>query len=1006
MKRYWFALVWTATAAAQQSPTGTVSGTVTDADSKTPVSDVGILIVGTNRAARTNAAGQYRIVNIPIGAQQVRAVRLGYSPAEQTVTLREGATVQADFALHTTSTTLAQVVITGTSTQTQQARENGASIGVIALDSINPTPVTDFTELLDARVPGLAVQQISGSVGTAAKIVIRGAGTAALSDQPLIVIDGIRAYNDINGFSDLGGVGGQSISRFDDIDKESIEDVQVLKGAAAAALYGTEAASGVIVIQTRHGAVGQSPRWHLFGTLGSITNYVDFPANWGRGVASNPNASCSLIDEYSGVCTGAHGALGGTQAFDYNLIDNSNSIHTGYDEGTGLSVDGGTPTITYYLGANWDREQGIFADNADRWTHLNGAFTIHPYSIFDLSTSIQYTQRRTLLPIGDNGIGGVITGDLLGGPGPGLFFQGLTPQAAEQAPNDENVDRFSIGTNGTLRAQPWLTFKGTAGLDYLTQYDSYFYSQIVLPPVVTAQGNAGAANNAIFQYTGSASAIAQYPIAPALSGSTTFGGEWQDFSLRQTFGTGTGLLPGTSDLSGATGSFTTGEINNDIVNIGGFVQQTVTWRNILYATAAARLDGNSAFGQQSSTALYPSGNLSYVVSDERFWPRNDIVSSLRLRVAAGQTGVQPFFRQAQGSYISGGYNTLGQGTQIALLPNTYASANLEPERSTEYEGGFDIGIAKERATLTVTAYDKTEKNLVQQENIDISTGVGPGLPPTFKYSNLGEIDNRGLEFGLAANLFRSRPVTVDLSTNFYLERNLLVNLGKPAAAQLTSGVSGNRLQLDTTGFPLGEYFAVPYTFADKHHDGIITPDDITFGTHAVPVGAPGPREEFTIAPTVTLFKILRINTLFDRRDGITVYDGTDAFRCYSPGFQEGRECNDPKASLKDQAAAVAQNGAFFGQQASDFGYLLNGSFWKWRELSVAISAPESISRRFLGGHAAQFTISGRNLGTWTPYRGLDPELSQFGGNFNPAASGQFFSQPPSRYFIGRIDLSW
>ncbi|HZS61140.1 MAG TPA: TonB-dependent receptor, partial [Gemmatimonadaceae bacterium] len=977
----------------------------TDADTKTPISDVGVVVVGTNRAARTNAAGQYRITNVPAGAQQVHVARLGYGALTQAVTVRESANAEADFTLRTASTTLAQVVITGTSTQTQQARENGASIGVIPLDSINATPVTDFTELLDARVPGLAVQQISGSIGTASKIVIRGAGTAALSDQPLIVVDGIRAYNDINGFFDLGGVGGQSISRFDDLDKESIEDVQVLKGAAAAALYGTEAAAGVIVIQTRHGDVGQSPRWHLFGNLGSIRNYVDYPANWGRGPSSNPSASCSLIFEYAGACTGANGALGATKAYNFNLVENSPTLHNGYNEGTGLSVGGGSPAITYYLGANWTREQGIFLDNADRWTHLSGAFTIHPYSIFDLSTSIQYTQRRTLLPIGDNGIGGVLTADLLGGPGKNLYFAGLTANEAEQAPNNENVDRYTFGTSGTLRATPWLTFKGTAGLDYLTQYDSYFYSQVVLPPVVTATGNAGSANNSIFTYTGSASAIAQYRLASSLTGSTTFGGEWQDYSLRQTTGTGQGLVPGTNDLSGATGSFTTFEINNDIVNIGGFVQQQFTWRNVLYATVAARLDGNSAFGNQQSTALYPSGNLSYVISDERFWPRNAIVSSLRLRAAAGQTGVQPFFRQALGSFTSGGYNTFGQGTQIALLPNTYASANLKPERSTEYEGGFDIGIGKERATLTVTAYDKTERNLVQQENIDISTGVGPGLPPSFLYSNLGSIDNRGLEFGLSANLFRSTPVTFDIQSNFYLERNKLVNLGKPAANQITPSISGNRLQLDTTGFPLGEYFAVPYTYADKNHDGIIEPNELTFGTHEVAVGEPGPREELTIAPTLTLFRYIRVNTLFDRRDGITVYDGTDAFRCFG-SFEQGRECNDPHAPLKDQAAAVAQNGGFFGQTGSDYGYLLNGSFWKWRELSVALTAPESWSRRYLGGHSATITISGRNLGTWSPYRGLDPELSQYGGAFNPAASAQFFSQPPVRYWIGRVDLTW
>jgi TonB-dependent starch-binding outer membrane protein SusC len=1020
MRRMWWvyglivgSLCATRPATAQQGPVGIITGTVTDADAKTPVSDVTVLVVGMSRAGRTNGDGHYRIANVPAGTQQLRVTRLGYAAVTQPVTVTDGGTVNVDFAIHTTSTVLTQVVITGTATQTEEARQNGASVGIITPDSIAQGPITDFSDLLNSRNPGLTIEQNAGTVGTGSRIDIRGVsttgvGATALNTQPVVIIDGVRAYNDIRGFDDLGGLGGQLVSRFDDLDHEDIADVQVLKGPAAAALYGTEAANGVIVITTKHGEVASAPQWHLFGNLGSNNNQNAYPANYQRpalgGAAASPDfeGGCSLEDEFATACQGANGLLAATAPTIYNLVNASGPFHQGFDEGAGASVNGGGQNVTYALGANWDRQQGIYQNNADRWTHVNTGLSIHPYDQLDLGISAQYTQRRTVLPLSDNAIGGVLSGMLLGGAAPNSWFAGLSPSIVEQQPFYSNVDRFTIGSNGTLRVLPWLSAVGTVGVDYVNNYD-YFYQSQFLEPQLTTTGKASAGNSDIFVYTGSASLNGTAQLFPTLKSTTTFGGEWIDQTIKETLGSGEGLLPGTGSLSGATSNFSASEINEDIVDIGGYLQEQLGWRDVLFGTVAGRLDGNSAFGPGKSTAFYPAGNLSYNISDERYFPHNDVVSTVRFRFAVGQSGREPLFRQAEGSFVGAAYQSI-QGNQTGVVPNTYGNQDLKPERTTEYETGFDFGFLRDRMNLTVTGYDKLTTDLVQAVPVDISTGVGGGPPASVVYTNIGKVDNRGLELGLSGNAFSSSPVRVDFNATYALNANKLINSGSATPIVAEGGLTGLPIQQDVSGFPISGFWASKYTVKTPSN-GIVTPADIVYsdGGALQYVGSAVPRDEFTFSPTISFFRYFKVNALFDRRDGVTVYDGTDDFRCLSP-FQVGEECEDTKAPVKNQAAAVALNGELYGITQSEYGYLLNGSFWKVREVTFTLTMPESWAARFLAGRSASLSISGRNLATWSPYRGLDPEINEFGPDIN--SSAQFFTQPPTRIWVARIDMNW
>ncbi len=292
------------------------------------------------------------------------------------------------------------------------------------------------------------------------------------------------------------------------------------------------------------------------------------------------------------------------------------------------------------------------------------------------------------------------------------FITGSKPAQLAQIPDRESIDRLTVGGNGTWTITPWLFARGTVGLDHASIFDTELFSQ-TLVPFVFPTGFAADGNQDVYTYTGSASLEAKYgiPVGTRLTGSTALGGEWVDQTLHGLTGSGEGLLVGTSSLAGASTDLATLEENTTIVNLGGYLQQQIAWRNVLYVTVAGRLDGNSAFGVNSNTAFYPSGSISYVMSDESYWPKNDVVSSFRLRLAGGQSGREPTFRLAQGSFTSAAYLLNGASNQTGLIAKTLGNADLKPELSTEYEAGLDAGLLRGRLTLGITAYDRAAHQL-------------------------------------------------------------------------------------------------------------------------------------------------------------------------------------------------------------------------------------------------------------------------------------------------------
>jgi TonB-dependent starch-binding outer membrane protein SusC len=262
-------------AAAAQN-TGVITGRVTQSGAEAkPIANATVMVVGTKIGVRTNNEGRYRITGVTQGSHQLRAMHIGFESATQTVSVA-GDSTTADFSLRQVATSL-EAVVTSATGETQRKRETGNAVATMAPDSVQKAAVASLSDILSSRVAGVTVFQASGTTGGGSRIRIRGNNSISLQNNPLIIVDGVRVNS--NDKSSSLDIGGQAASRLDDLNPEDIENIEILRGPAAAALYGTAAANGVIQITTKRGRAG-APRWDSHLEYGSVRNVTTFPANW------------------------------------------------------------------------------------------------------------------------------------------------------------------------------------------------------------------------------------------------------------------------------------------------------------------------------------------------------------------------------------------------------------------------------------------------------------------------------------------------------------------------------------------------------------------------------------------------------------------------------------------------------------------------------------------------------------------------------------------------------
>jgi len=963
-------------AAAQQ---GEVMGRVTDKTSGQALATAQVSVVGTTIRALTGQDGRYRMVNVPAGPATLRVSYIGYATTTQQVTVPASGSAQADFAIAQAAVGLEAIVVTATGDQA--VREQGTAAHNVDLrDRTSQAAVSNLSDALNSTVPGVVVQSSGGTTGTGTRVRIRGSNSVSLSNDPVLIVDGIRVENGSNSTSI--GVGGQQPSRLNDISPQDLEAVQVNSGPASSVLYGTDAANGAIVMRTRRGQPGAT-KWTMSAEGGTLNDYGNYPDNYTGLTALDSACALTRVVATVNPCVQV-------RVRRFNPIEQRSPFRTGHRVQYGISASGGSEQTTFYLAGHFNNEDGVYPVNWNKQVNILANLFDHVRSNMDIQATALYTNGKLRLPQNDNNVFGVLSSGFLGGSDStannGYGF--LTPAQSFSIRTFQNIDHFTGSVQANYRPLSWLEAHAVIGTDFLSRYDENTTFPGVIPAsfnVNASQGNRNANPFQIYNWTGNFYATASFALTPTLNSTTSGGLLYYHLRNHGVLASVQQLTAGTNSLSGGVIP-TANEQTLETVTIGRFVEERLSYKNRLFVTGALRSDDNTSFGKRFGNILYPRLSMSWVASEEPFFPKPGWLAALKLRAAYGSSGLHPgptdalqFFNPTP-VVIN---NTDVPGITIGGLGN----AALKPERTNETEAGLDAELRPLSARIAFTYYSKLSHDALIAVTLPPSCGCGTSI-----FRNLGSVSNKGLEISAAATVIHSPNLNVDLNVGAWGTKSRVKTLGANIAP-IIFGLGGATQRMQV-GWAPGSYFQRPYTFNDANNDGIIAISEVTLGSTATFQGQPFPDHGGSVSSTITAFQRFHLYGLVDGRFGNKLFNSTEQFRC---GLSNCRGRNDPTASLAEQAAAVAN---ILGTQA---GYMEDADFVKFRELSLTYDAPANWATR-IGASSLSFTIAGRNLATWTKYKGLDPELNEAGqNNFTTA---DFLTQPPVRYWIGRINVAF
>lgn len=1012
-----------AQAAAAQATS--ISGTVVSGSTSNPIPSVQILIAGTTVGTTTDGNGRFRLGGLTGESVTLEVRRIGFRPARQTV--RVGAT-DITVSLIEQSISLDELVITGTAGG-QARRELGNAVTTIDAASVTSQgAVNNVQQLLNGRSAGVFVIPATGNVGTGARIRVRGASSLSLSNEPLIYVDGVRVNSQVSTGPTNQAFGSSEISRINDINPDDIESIEVIKGPAAATLYGTEASNGVVQIITKKGTRGR-PRWNFSTRQG--TNYFQDPEgrfriNWfpvpkaGGAAGQLDTVSINLI---------AMEDARGTPVFQHGRINESD-----------LSTSGGSELFRYFAGVGFEDSEGMEPVNKSKRRTGRLNVTVNPSKTLDLGLNVGYTNGNVSLPC-EAGCGGrtlgVVNATPLnnvplanGSPNPRRGWNsGLPEQYDAYLEFYQMVDRFTGGIQLNQQLASWFKHHLTAGTDRTHEENSELGRRTEDSLTKALLGISGLGYRvmtfrSINNYTADYSASALFDLTSMIRSTSSFGAQYyrNRYEISCAEGAQFPAVGITTVSATTTAKATCHDIEED-ATLGLYVQEQVGWNDRLYLTAAVRADDNSAFGRNFDRVYYPKFSVSFIPIEGSLM-RAPFLSALKLRAAYGESGKQPITFSALQTYTS----ATGPGDVPTVTQLTIGNPDLGPERSKEIELGFDLGAFQDRVGAEVTWYRKRTIDAILDREIAPSIGV-PGVQPF----NAGSVRNSGLELLLRATPIISRRISWDASFSYATNNNKIEDLGTPAdilelRRQTTcpgyvAGTSdpascrvddfvlastGSLPPRHQVGFPVGSYFFKKVVSATITPAGTATDvmcDNGTGGAVAcasapvVFLGRTTPHIEGSVNNALTLMKNLRVSALVDFKRGYVKIDGSQRFRCVV-----NRRCREWYFPQEYDPALIASLKA--GTDVLPDGYINDASYTKLREVALQYTLPASINR-FGRFSRAVIGIAGRNLHTWTKYPGLDPEAFFLGGT----RGGGFalFDQttnPQATQWVVNLNLAW
>ena len=954
-----------------QGSTGSVRGTVKQTGTQAPLANAEVTIAGTRLGALSRDDGSYLITGVPVGTHRVRVRMFGFAPNEQGVTITVDGTATADFVLSPTAVQLDQVVVTGTAGQARRREVGNAVSAVQAAET--PEVKTDVSSLLQGRIAGASVQLSTGSTGAGSSIRLRGNTSVALSNQPLIYVDGVRTRSDEYpknvppAGSNLRSTNYYA-SPLNDINPDDIDRIEVLKGAAATTLYGTEAAAGVIQIFTKRGSIG-APSWS-FETSQGFNRERPFGLD-----------GVDPTDTTANSCSARFGQRNCAQYLYMNPW-----LRDGVKSDYNLSVNGGAANGTrYFLSGGFDDNQGVMPLDEERKYSVRANFTFAPSQRLTFDWNSSYTNNHiSNTPAGNNAAGLTLN----------AFRRNRNYYGSANIDTISQVLQYQLNTwinrailGGTANYAPFtgMTNKFTVGLDR-ANVENRNLRPFGFPESPTGTLSEEQWSNQVLtlDYVGSF----EHGIR-GLSSTFAWGGQASMNDLRdvQAYTIGFG---GPGDPTISTGSQWNGSESRIRILTGGlFLQEMVGWRDRLFITGGARFDKYSAFGKNIGIQPYPKISASYVISDESFWQSsflNTIASTMKVRAAYGQAGRAP----GAFDYLRS-YDAVGWGGLPALRTRNLGNPDLGPERSAETEIGFESSSLSGRVGIDFTFYrTRTTDALINVTPPPSAGFLNPQL------ENIGTLDKKGVELSVNTTPVQLEKLTWTVGTTIALNRNRVVSLGGAAPFNVSPNGNGNGFAIE--GQPLavlrGRYIRNP--------DEIANPD-------------------------------IELNHLFGPSQPTRIIGLTSALR-FPKGIElsaraeyQGGNYLDEDASYQALSRAVRWPTCFdaYAKQAADGNqnnwtarerawcnssqvrqdeFIFKADFAKLRDVTLRAPVPQ---RLLPGTRSASIALSVQNWYTWKnkQFRLFDPEMA---GNDGFNATVRYISEqiPAPATVVARLQIQF
>ncbi len=961
-------LTTTAPAAAQE--TGRITGQVTSR-SGAPIPGVQVYIASTNQGTLTSENGRFLITSVAVGTHELRAERIGYQAVEQQVTVTADASVVVNFTLAEQALGLDEIVVTGTA-GTARRREVGNTVAQINVAEL-PAPPPNVDALLQSQSAGILVGQGNGAVGSGAQIRLRGAVSVSQSNQPIIYVDGVRVRSDaysrnISPTEGAGRGGNVTASPLNDINPADIERIEVLKGSAASTLYGTEAAAGVIQIFTKRGRSGDA-QWMLQIDQG-FNRLMPFAPD----VDVRPPGDPSFADVPQGE-------------YSYERLNMEPYLRDGHRQKYALSVSGGGQALQYYMSGQLDQNEGVLPLDEEKKAAIRGNFTFAPLSMMTIQVNSGYTRTDiSNTPAGNNAQGLILNAYRR----ERNYFSNGNPDTVRLVLDQETttrVDRFILG--GTLNFHPmeqW-TNRFTIGYDEAVQDNRslrpYGYRQLPTGKLYTS-------HNTYTALTADFSSNYQLGLTDDLRTTLSVGGQSVTTEDRRVQAEATNFAgPGDPDIDAGANRLSW-ETRERVVNAGFFGQALLNLMDRYFLTIGARVDGNSAFGEDLGLQTYPKVSASYIISDESFWV--PALGVLKLRAAWGQSGRAPGTFDAVRTWDAVGY-----GGDPAYTPGNLGNADLGPERTSETEFGFDWAVLDNRLSTELTWYRQRTTDALFNVRKPPSEGFALA-----QLENVGTIQNQGWEINLNASLLDQAEWGFDISTNLYTNKSEVIDLG--AAVPFAAG--GGWVE---EGLPVMVLRGVRIHNGDRLEDPVRCNDTVLAAGNAcyeldVPLGPQQPTLTIGVSPTLRMPRGITLSARAEYMGGHWLYDGPTN-EAVNRGIR-WPTCLDyytlTDAGNGDQATATRRyycDGRFYQRGTMAW----KADFAKIRDVTLQVPLGTLIPRT----SNSTLTLSAQNFYRWRngDFPIFDPEMvSNTGyGTQNPSITEHI---PPAASFVASIRVSF